>query len=313
MPTLRECGGNGLHLERVVDEYCLSNEISADYAYQLRYAVSRFGRFLGRPGLVSDLEPAVVNRWLVSEQDTREIGDRSRRNIRTSIITIAKYAGGGVGPENVRRVTVPSKAPRAWSVAQFRDVAAAANELPGVLKNGVARSAYFATILWFCYETGLRRRDAWSFSVHLLDDEHRAAVTQHKTGRVHVIEVTPETHEDLTAISKRLRSLGNKRYGRPLAWPHSSTSTFYYWMARVREIAGVDPDVVGRSLQHVRRTGATAVECGEAGTAWQYLGHAGGPRLSWASYIDPTKAKRSRMPPVKRHHGLGRTNNCRKK
>ncbi len=272
-------------LSKMVDDFELSHEVTAEYAYQLRYAVRRLELHLGRPARATDLNPDTINRWLKAERDAGDIADRSRANVRTSMLTLWKYSGRPLNRDEVRSVVVTPKNPESWHFDEMQLVAAAAEQLSGHLPNGVPRAKYFASVLWFTYETGLRRRDVWRFDYTTLSDQC-AAVTQHKTRRVHVVSVTPETLDSLRSIAGTLATRGDSHANLPLRWPQS-VSQFYYWLARTRALAGVDPDRRNRSLQHVRRTGATQVDA-DGQRAWRYLGHTR-EGLDRRCYVDATK------------------------
>jgi hypothetical protein len=65
----------------------------------------------------------------------------------------------------VRQVKVAPRSPEAWYFDELCRVVEAAKNLPGTMANGLPRGRYFATVLWFTFETGLRRRDVISFDV----------------------------------------------------------------------------------------------------------------------------------------------------
>jgi hypothetical protein len=290
-----------MRLTELLDRYCLEHELSKDYSYQLSYAVNRFHRFLGAVADVNEIDEDRLNQWLLHEQQLAQINDRGRRNVRASLLTLLRYAESGLRMDRVRRVKVSAKPPEAWNVDQLGLVAQAADQLEGTMQNGLSRAEYFSTVLWFAFETGLRRSDIWRFNLDRLDQQNQASLTQHKTGHMHLVQVLPRTRAALDRLAARLRANGAKYHRTPLFWPHH-WSVFYYWLAKAREKAGVDADVLNRALQHVRRTGATAVECEQHDAAPRYLGHHSGPSLARASYIDPRKVGQAIMPPVVQRH-----------
>ncbi|WP_436716602.1 hypothetical protein U8335_04115 [Roseiconus lacunae] len=282
-----------MHLEHLITEYELSKEVSDLYVYQLRYAVKRFEQFLGRSAKVDDLEPQTVNRWLKHERDVAEISDRSRQNVRTSLLTVWKYSRRPMNRDQIRGVVVTPKNPEAWHFDELQRVAKAAAELPGQLSNGVDRSVYMSTCLWFAFETGLRRRDIWRFTMSQLGNDGAAVLTQNKTRRVHVVRVTKETADGMRKIWRRLISNGDPHSETPLRWPQS-ISQFYYWMKQTRRLAGIDAGTANRSLQHIRRTGATEVEL-EGSQGYKYLGHSR-DGLAQRCYIDARKTAHAVTP-----------------
>lgn len=276
-----------------LDRFDLAHEVSYGYVYQLSYAISRLGRFLGRVPTIDDLRADAINRWLKHERETGEISDRSRANVRTSILTIWQRFGADFNRSAIRSVIVTPKNPEAWHYDELEKVAKAALRLEGVLPNNVPRALHMSTTLWFAYETGLRRGDIWRFNFDAFDDELKAAVTQGKTRRVHTISITPETDDGIRRIRSILK-FGNSRFAsQPLRWPQS-ISQFYYWMKQCRILAGVEPETRNRSLQHVRRTAATQVDT-EGNHAWRFLGHSR-EGLDRKAYIDARKCVRPTMP-----------------
>jgi integrase len=292
-------------LADAVSDYELATEITLKYANQLRYAVGRFSRYLRRPATVDDLNAKLVNSWLKDERDKGQIADRTRANYRRSLLTIWQHIGtAGFNRSSIRSVVVTPKNPEAWDYAELEKVTAAAAKLPGRFKNGIARSLYMPALLWFAYETGLRRGDVWSFDLQQFDASRRAAMTQSKVRRVHVIEITAETEADLRKISEQLKSKADPHWKTPLRWPQSERQ-FYEWMKRCRLDAGVDPEVRNRALQHIRRTGATEVAA-EGMLAWQFLGHSR-EGLDRKSYVDARRTVASISPSRNRSHGRERT------
>lgn len=287
-------------LASAVQDYELSREITSEYAYQLRYAVRRFELWLGREATTRDLKKRVVNQWLLHERNAGEISDRTRQNVRTSLLTLWKYCGRKFNREKIRSIVVTPKNPEAWHFDELSAVANAAAELPGSLSNGIDRALYFVHCLWFTYETGVRRGDVWSFDLSTFDSQRVAARAQNKTKRIQLVQITAETETGLREISNQLRSKGDEHYRTPLRWPQSE-SQFYYWMRQCRADAGIEPKVSNRSLQHIRRTGATEVES-QGGNAWQYLGHSR-DGLAKKSYVDARKTVSPITPARNRTNG----------
>lgn len=277
----------------VVEQYELQHEITSVYAYQLKYAVKRFSNYLGRDATDDDLEEMTVNRWLKAERDNGQLSDRSRKNLRTSLLTIWSVSRGDLRRESIRNVVMSPRNPEAWHYDQLEAVAKATDQLTGKLTNGLAKSDYMRTLLWFAYETGLRRRDCWTFDVTRLDENRLAALTQHKTQRVHVVTITEMTCRDLHQLANKLRATNCATWRTPLLWPQSVT-TFYSLMRRCRILADVEPFAKNRSLQHIRRTGATEVDA-DGGRAWRFLGHTR-EGLDRQAYIDRRKTVQPTTP-----------------
>lgn len=287
-------------LEDLIADYELENELTSTYEYQLRYAKTKVEAWLGRSLMAGDLSDDLINKFLKDQQQTTSLSDRSRKNLRTSLLTIWRYAVSknlASPPGKIRKVKVVDKNPEAWDFSQLQGVAKAAGQLRGKLSNGIPRNRYFPALIWFCFETGMRRGDALSFHMSWLKG-NIVSFSQHKTSRVHACRLTHETVHELHWISERLHALKDENWETPLAFPQCITQ-LYYWMKQSRIKAGVDPNERNRSIQHLRRTGATAVESGSPHTAWKYLGHTT-PSLSRKHYIDRRIADAPIIPPVNR-------------
>lgn len=288
-----------MSLANLIDKYNRDRELAPCYVQTLRCSVRRLGRYLSREATVGDLRYQTINEWLQAECDAGTLKARTRAGGRTDILTLWKYSGRKLKKEKVRKVKIPKRNPEAWTFEQLDSVAKASEGFVGQLPNGVPRSLYFRTIFYFAYETGLRRRDIWSFDFETFA-EQRSAVTQHKTGNVHVIDVTDETMQDLDTIYQTLVAADDPNAATPLRWP-GSESQFYYWAKKLRIAAGIDADTHNRVLQHSRRTGATDVALA-GGAAWQYLGHTQ-PGLDRKSYVDAVKTAKITLPTRTRANG----------
>jgi integrase len=279
-------------LIRLIDHYDRDKEVSQNYLETVRCSVKRFEKYLGRTARVKDLKAKKLNAWMQYELKETPLSDRTRSNGLTHLITLWKYTGKKLDRKKIRRVKVRKKNPEAWTVSDLETVTDAMRGLPGRLSNGIPRALYFPTITWFAFDTGLRRRDIWNFRFDLFDD-HRAVLSQHKTNHLHVVQITESTMEETERIVSLLKKNNDPGWNTPFAWPQSE-SQFYYWFRKARKLANVDPDIVNRVLQHLRRTGATAVER-SGGKAWQYLGHTA-PGLDRLSYVDQVKTVKPIVP-----------------
>ncbi len=124
-----------MQLNDVAVEYCLAREVSDDYSYQLKYAVRRFLAYAGN--LPADrITERLINEWLSHEKQLGQIGDRSRRNCRASMLTLLRFVEADLRYDRVRRVKVPPRTPQAWLPEQLAEVAKACKALPGVMANG---------------------------------------------------------------------------------------------------------------------------------------------------------------------------------
>lgn len=287
-----------LPLSKVVKRYEESRELSEVYVRDLGCTIRRFERHLQEPAKTNHLAHRVVNRWIKDERDTGKLSPRTRWNSRTNIITIWKFADTQKWPvekckvKKIRDVQLVRKNPQAWKLEELLAVATAARTLQGVLPTGVPTALYFEALIWFAFDTGLRRSDLWNFDMSVLENRS-AALTQHKTKNVHVIQVAEYTHELMLKIQAILIGAGVENPNQVFKWPKSQ-STFYQCFRKIRKAAGIDWQTVNRCLHHIRRTGATAVDI-EGLNASDYLGHST-PGLAQKCYVDQSQARKPITP-----------------
>lgn len=261
-------------------EHLLLRPLSQTYEYQLRRSCAKLVAWLGRDPLLAELDDLTLSQW-VRDQEGKG-ARRTAKNDRANIISILRHAaqlGRRGEPGKIRKVSVPRKAPVAWTLSQYEALTKATAQLPGQFTSGVPRAVYFDALLRVVWDTGLRRGDLYELPREKLL-AGRFAITLRKTNHVHSIELRPRTIEAVAALAGALRA----NCAKPLAWPQNRKQ-IYYWLRRLCAMANVPY----AALQQARRSAATDVERLHPGSAGRFLGHLT-PGLAEKHYVDPTIA-----------------------
>lgn len=251
-------------LDAALEDYALFRNITTCSTYHMSRSVALFGEWLGRQALVEDLEARQVSKWLVHLQNTgRGYSLTTVAGHRTKLLCLWRFCADRWEidpPHRVRDVRRPDPAPISWTLDELRAVLRQCGLLGGYFATGDRRAVYCATLVKFCYESGLRRSDVWRIDRQQIRPDGSIVLRQNKTGGTHCPRVRPDT---VAALRLLVRN-------RPLACPFKSTGDFYkFWKRDVITPAGVR----NGALQQIRRTGATHLAIEHPDSVQQYLGH----------------------------------------
>lgn len=247
-------------------------------------ALALFRAELGREPSIADLTDDQVNEWL------RHLGEshaaKSVKEFRGDLLALWRWlAGQGLcePPRDIRRIRLGDPCPIAWTDGEAQAIITQCRTLTGRLPNGLSQATYCEALFRFCYDTGLRRSDAWSVRRSQIRPDGTIVLRQSKTGHAHWPRISERTRTLLTLL------LGDP----PLACPYKTTSRWYsFWRKHVTEPAGVRHG----ALQQIRRTGATHLAIEHPEAVQRYLGHRT-PDMQ-RHYIDWSIAKPlSHLPP----------------
>lgn len=279
-----------------VDQYTLEKIVTPEYADVLRRAARHLDRHAGGTVRLAELSDDLLNTWAAAQ---REAGSKQKtiRNKLGAVLALWRHAWQthrvAHGPERVVRIRVPDANPVAWTDEEFGRLCQAAGAVRGYFsETGLSRSDFWTAITWVFFDTGLRCGDVRSLVRQQFAADGQATVVQHKTGRLHVVQVRAETLE----LIDRLGPFDKPgRDGVVFWWPVNPRG-FWQQFGRIVRAAGLD-NAHGLT-RRLRRTSATAFERVAPGQAWQHLGHAA-PGLDRRAYIDRSKLPASRpLPPV---------------
>lgn len=262
--------------------YCSEREVSADY----RQALLRVARSMAVHSVTPlTIEDSLFNRWLLQiarSQTTRSNYRRMGLTLWRAALDM-KLATHAIG--KIIRVKTQLPPPVAWSAGELSLLLDHAAKTPGCFRSsGCPRSLFWQGWILTGYESGVRFRD-----IHYLQSNqlrgNRLWVTQHKTGRPLGKILSSHCQSVLSELS------GLSTDGSLFKWALSRKHVFLHFKQLVKD-AGL-----GGSTKYLRRSGATAVEMANPGSASKFLGHLS-PQLAAKHYLDPTLlAERQPAPP----------------
>jgi integrase len=271
-------------LEKLVTgEYVASKmNIAADSTLnQYAWAIARFSKFLGRPALLDDLTDETVGRWL-----------RSMRDEGLAVPTINGYLAKVKAFWNwcakkryvdkfptLQDMPTPRRIPRAWTIAQMRQLLAACDKMKGAVA-GARASLWWRAFVTVCFDTGERSGALLALRWEHFDADRgqlESPAEIRKGGKKAMLyRLRPEAVEALEAIRLPEREV-------IFAWDRS-LATFYTGYRRLLKHAKLPWESHRSGPQKVRRTFATFVEAG-GGDATQALDHTS-RRVTVNSYLD---------------------------
>ena len=254
----------------------------------LRHAITQFGRWLGRPATLDDLEDLTVSQWLTAMSSKKSPNSVARE--RSGILALWNLAQGRglvrlrptVAPE-----LVPQAMPRAFTADELARLAASARLASGWV-GPVPAATFFPALIAVGLETGERiaailatPRHCWSRPTLTVPAVVRKGRRQ---GRIY--ELSPEASDLVDAVS---------RHDGPTVfwWVASDTALRKRWKTITRR-AGLGD---GRDVQFHALRRSTASHLAAAGLdATSYLGHST-DRITRKSYLDPRVVDASRPKP----------------
>lgn len=287
-------------LSDYLQEYLLERDVAASTSCHLATTIRKFGDYLGRPALLSDLSDSTVNAYLAAM-----LGGYTPRSIRSRRVDLlalwrSAYESGYVehGPRKVRRIKVPDKIPSTWSPVELGELAqAAAGESFDVYwPNGVHAGQFWGAFIRFVYDTGLRLSDTLQLQKCHISPAGVVGLVQCKTGRRHYARIRPAT---LAAVNQ-LAEVD----GRAFAFPFSRAQFWVHWR-RLLEAAGLPYGKYDNGPHKLRRTSATELaRVAPVEVVSQFLGHSpnsGG--LAKKHYLGVRAFESLPMPPECAIHG----------
>lgn len=274
-------------LKALVDRYALTHDLAAGSIEQLHYAVADFGRFLKRQPTLRDFSDRRINAWIAwgLERHSRS----TVKNRRGALLSLWRDAHTKRlvkrRPDQVRPVKVELPIPQAWTLVQVAALLTACLAIPGEFTRlGLPRKKVLRAWVLCAWYTGLRPCDLSALQWSQITDRGVIAIVQQKTGWPIVCRLPP----DAMAAIREIRQAAGRDRVFPL-----SRKTLRYWWLQVMNLAGIDSG----SPKWLRRSGATAVEIKQPGSAMAFLGHKT-HGLAYKHYVDPRQVQLKRpMPP----------------
>ncbi len=282
-----------MRLDTVVDQIEMEFDLAKCTIDQYRRSAKRFSEFLGRLADISDLSRENLNAFIADCQ--KSLTNTTSANYRRAICRLWNYLTEteNLAAYEIKRLRRPKAEERpvvAWDKDDLPKLLAAAAELTGQLKMGVAACDYFQAWIWFEFDTGLRPSDMQRIAWTQIDwPGKRVLLTQNKTKKPHCVFLGDETVEALARILAPQRELVF-----PLTW-----GGLRKWADKLYILAthhGFHRNR-GQNLGTLRKTHATTIyiELGEAAAA-ESLGHVSGTRIARKHYIDHRARRRYSIP-----------------
>lgn len=261
-------------------EYSTTREIEAETIRQYGIAIRKLEEWAGHTFRLDELDELTISTWL--RDYSRTVASNTVRSKRVQILALWRNAAddGYVDPprRRIRTAKCNLDAPVAWTIDEVAALRSACRKLKRRHKCGLPRSVWWELAVMVAWDTGLRWGDLVRLKVNAIPPHGIFAWTQHKTKRVAICRLEPETmklfRETLAACPREL----------VLPWP-ASGETFREQAKRLVAKAGIRPG----TWKWLRRSSGTDVEIQEFGAASRQLGHRPGSRVAYVSYVDPVQ------------------------
>jgi integrase len=267
-----------MHLHDYLDQYNRSHEIQPATLEHYRWVIRSFEHRSG-PIMLADLNADLVNGWLLWLRDNgRSPWTIKQRKISLLVLWRSAWFDGlapAIPP--IRRLKPLHHAPTAWTLAEVRQLLAAAEA-------DRHRPAFWSSLIRAGYDSGLRLGDLLALCVHQVAP--LCTIVQHKTGSPVAIQFRPET---LQAIRRQIVGLA----AGDAVWPlWGRREAFYRAFRRLICQAAIRPG----TFRWLRRTAATQLEREQPGRGTELLGHASRSTTeTW--YLDRAQLAAPPLPP----------------
>ena len=245
-----------------------------------RVTIRNFGRWLGRPPIVGDLNTQTVAgylRWLI---DNTELSPHTIEKERAELVAFWNFsAKRGWLPTfpDVPSVNCPKRVPDAWSDAEMVALMQAAESTPGRIGR-VDASTFWPALIATIYDCGERI----SAVLRVTHDDIDAHGWLTVRGEYRKGKTRDRRYKLRPATMERIRSMGGSGTDRVFDWCYSDGLLF----ARFGEIlsrAGL-PNTRRSKFHKIRRTVASNFEAA-GGNATELLDHT--DRRTTQAYLDP--------------------------
>lgn len=270
----------------VREVFSLEVEMKPNGMANYSYAALALTKFCGQNVLLSEIDEAMVNRFILHRLASGT-SPTSVRNERFALLRIVDHAAANghcreLVRRKVRTVTIARRMPVGPKRDQLSKLLASASKLDGQFTNGISRAVYFQALIAVAYETGLRKGDLWNIDREQIAEDGTIALTMNKTGQQHTCRISDATRKLLDQLPGRF----------PLRFPTNSSSTYSKWAGRIKDKAGVK---IRGLCQPIRRSAASYVKL-DGGNSQEFLGHST-PGVDVRYYLIP-QIIRDSLPPM---------------
>jgi integrase len=204
--------------------YAARSGASAGYLEQLLVFTKRL------PWQVGDITTEMVDDYLSEAMTNRAPNTvaNHRRMLRTLLLEAQRLGLNTRIQQRFRRVKCPPPIPRAWSLAEIRQLVEAARKTPGHFRD-LQKSSFLEAWFLTAYATGLRAGDLHAIRWDQVRGR-RIYVAQSKTSTPHVAVFTDEALSACRALPKRQRIFGD----------FAAINTIQQWVAACAGKAGLE-------------------------------------------------------------------------
>lgn len=277
---------------QVLDQVMMERDLENITESQYRKSIDHYSKFLGHAAEIEDLCYATINRWLKSLKGQFDATTICNRKKGLTVVWNHLAELGKIDHYHAKRLFTPKVQPKpvvSWSIDDFRVLVLAARKVSGEY-HGVQNSQMLVAWLWVGLDTAFRPSDMrcirWD---HIDFSAATITLTQHKTGYVHRACISNEAIAAIMAIAAPRREF---------VFPISKDEIRYPLEKLYTEAAKLGfVKTPGRSIGTLRRLHATLqYEDHGAAVAAESLGHVGGTRTVYRSYIDHRSRRQGRLP-----------------
>jgi len=263
---LRRGKGSMLIADFFSGEYLPSRDMEPCTRVQYRNKIKHFGKWLGRPAAMKDLNEETVNAFLEFRLTERK---RSTvRGDRAHLVAIwnAAYDMRFVDeiPRRVKRIKRGEMIVEGWTPDKLARLLKQCENPP--FGNGrfrgkpISRPLYWRALVLFAYDTGLRLGDVQGIRFDQIRYPEPFTLIQHKTGKRISVAIREETWQAVQLLhaqaGQQLFKILRARY-------------FFQSFKAIVAAAGITG-----TFKYLRRTSGSMVESIAPGSGGKHLGHA---------------------------------------
>lgn len=275
-----------------LDQVLMERDLAEITEQQYRKTIADYSDFLEHDATDADLEYTQVNAWLKSLKRILEPATIRNRKKGISVVWNHFAELGTKEFYQPRRVFSPKVVPKpvvSWTLTDYGMLIEASRAIEGT-HEGIPLCELLEGWLWVGLDTAFRPSDMRQIRWENVSLEDKSiTLAQHKTGFVHRASLSDESIRCLTRLH---------RFGRRFVFPISRDEIRYPLKKLYAEAEKLGfHKTPGRSIGTLRRLHATLqYEDFGASVAAESLGHHGGTRTVYASYIDHRSRKQGRVP-----------------
>ena len=279
-------------LINALDQVVMERDLEKITEGQYRKSIAEYSTYLGRGAELSDLNYPKINEWLKSMKGRLQPQTIANRKKGITVVWNHLAELGKIEHYHSRRLFSPKPNPKpvvSWTIDDFKILLQAATRVIGECED-IPNSKLLVAWLWVGLDTAFRPSDMREIRWDQVCFVSRSiSLTQHKTRHPHRACVSDESILAMQAIQLPKRELvfpiGKDQIRYPL-------KKLYAEAAKLGFIK-----TPGRSIGTLRRMHATIqYEDYGAAVAAESLGHVGGTRTVYKSYIDHRSRRQGRLP-----------------